>query len=50
MLRQRAADDHADYVVAVVGDVGVAAGVDRDRPRVVQPGGRREAAVAGEPK
>ena len=47
-LRQGAADDHADGVVAVVGDVGVAAGVDRDRARVVQSGGRRGAAVAGE--
>jgi len=48
-LAQGAADDHPDGVVAVVGDVGVAAGVDRDRPRVVQPGQGRGAAVAGEP-
>ena len=47
-LWQRPADDHPDDVVAVVRDVGVAAGVDRDRPRVVQPGGGRKAAVAGE--
>ncbi len=36
---QGAADDHPDGVVAVVSDVGVAAGIYRDRPWVVQSGG-----------